>query len=283
MSLVPSSTTFQILSKTIGIIRESLSYNAHGELARQTVTNTQTSAVLYDVVYDDGAAFARDALGRIARRTETVLGETHTFDYGYNIDGRPWLETVERDGALVSNYAYDGNGNRTAVMLDRTYAGSGITDLSGSEIVTDPEDRLTTYGGMTLEYNGLGRVIRKTEGTAITTYTWDSLGALKSVDLPDGRVIEYLTDGVGRRVGKMIDGVLQRKWIYRDTLRPIAELDAAGNVVWVCGRAVRSGYGVGEVRGARVRSGDWAVVGEGSDTVRQRASKSLWLRRQRLA
>jgi RHS repeat-associated protein len=44
-------------------------------------------------------------------------------------------------------------------------------------------------------------------------------------------VIEYLTDGIGRRVGKLVDGVVEKRWVYRDSLRPIAELDASGNVV----------------------------------------------------
>jgi hypothetical protein len=110
LSLSPDMTTGQITSKTIGIIEETLSYNAHGELARQTVRRTDTTEILYEAIYDDfeGAGlFPRDDLGRIQRRTETVLGETHEFDYGYNIERRPWLETVVRDDVLVSQYAYD--------------------------------------------------------------------------------------------------------------------------------------------------------------------------------
>jgi RHS repeat-associated protein len=56
------------------------------------------------------------------------------------------------------------------------------------------------------------------------------------VDLPDGRAIEYDVDGAGRRVGRReLDAsgveVSFRGWIYRDLLRPIAEVDEAGNVV----------------------------------------------------
>jgi RHS repeat-associated protein len=38
-------------------------------------------------------------------------------------------------------------------------------------------------------------------------------------------------DGLGRRVGKKIDGVLLKQWVYRDALKPVAELDGAGNLV----------------------------------------------------
>jgi RHS repeat-associated protein len=57
------------------------------------------------------------------------------------------------------------------------------------------------------------------------------LGNLLSVGLPDGRLIEYLVDGLGRRVGKKIDGLLLQQWVYRDALKPVAELDGAGNLV----------------------------------------------------
>jgi RHS repeat-associated protein len=36
---------------------------------------------------------------------------------------------------------------------------------------------------------------------------------------------------MGRRVGKKKNGVLLKQWIYRDALKPVAELDGAGNLV----------------------------------------------------
>jgi hypothetical protein len=43
--------------------------------------------------------------------------------------------------------------------------------------------------------------------------------------------VEYLVDGRGRRVGKKLNGVLERGWLWRGQLQPVAELDGAGNVV----------------------------------------------------
>jgi RHS repeat-associated protein len=51
------------------------------------------------------------------------------------------------------------------------------------------------------------------------------------VNLPDGRTIEYVVDAAGRRIGKKVNGVLIRGWLYRDKLRPVAELDGTGAVV----------------------------------------------------
>jgi RHS repeat-associated protein len=57
------------------------------------------------------------------------------------------------------------------------------------------------------------------------------MGSLTAVDLPDGRLIEYVTDGLGRRIGKKVDGVMVKQWLYRDQLKPAAELDGSGNLV----------------------------------------------------
>jgi RHS repeat-associated protein len=64
-----------------------------------------------------------------------------------------------------------------------------------------------------------------------TTYTYDAFGSLVGVDLPDGRSIEYITDGLDRRVAKLVDGVAVQGLLYQDQLNPVAELDGAGNVV----------------------------------------------------
>jgi RHS repeat-associated protein len=58
-----------------------------------------------------------------------------------------------------------------------------------------------------------------------------ALGNLIRVDLPDGRVIEYLVDADQRRVGKKVNGVLQKQWVYADNSRIVAQVTGAGKVV----------------------------------------------------
>jgi len=43
---------------------------------------------------------------------------------------------------------------------------------------------------------------RDTTREAVTTYGYDGAGNLRKVVLPDGSVIEYVIDAVGRRVAK---------------------------------------------------------------------------------
>ena len=56
------------------------------------------------------------------------------------------------------------------------------------------------------------------------------LGNLLRVTLNGSTTIDYVIDGLGRRIGKRVDGVLTHRWLYLDGLRPIAEIDAAGNL-----------------------------------------------------
>ncbi len=79
------------------------------------------------------------------------------------------------------------------------------------------------------------RIDALTATGAVTNYDYDPLGDLRSVDLPDGTRIEYVVDGLHRRVGRRVfdaQGTLtaEQHWLYRDALNPIAELDGQGNV-----------------------------------------------------
>jgi RHS repeat-associated protein len=73
---------------------------------------------------------------------------------------------------------------------------------------------------------------RKTDSATAeaTTYDYDALGNLLWVTLPDNSKVEYIVDGQNRRIEKKFKGVVQR-FLYRDGLSPIAELDANNNVV----------------------------------------------------
>jgi len=75
------------------------------------------------------------------------------------------------------------------------------------------------------------------EGSDTTWYSYDAFGNLVQVRMPrqkdggqaNGDVIEYVIDGQNRRVGKKLNGTLVKGWLYEGQLRPVAELDAAGN------------------------------------------------------
>jgi RHS repeat-associated protein len=203
----------------MGSTSETWSYNGYGELARQTASFSGSPIV--DITYD-AAGFERDVLGRIVRKTETILGVTKTYDYRYDAQRR--LDQVKVNGVVEEEFTYDGNGNRLTTFK----AGAGTVSAT-----YDDQDRLLTYGAWTFGYTANGELERKTNTATAQTwlFQYDALGNLLSVGLPNGDLVEYLVDGMGRRVGKKRNGVLLKRWLYRDSLKPVAELDGAGALV----------------------------------------------------
>src|SRR5690606_11542683 len=108
-------------------------------------------------------------------------------------------------------------------------------DKGGHYLPAGAKRRGEMKGGLPHNFGQLESMHDSATGET-TYYQYDLFGNLLRVDLPDGRAIEYDVDGAGRRVGRReldADGFETsfRGWIYRDLLRPIAEVDRDGNVV----------------------------------------------------
>ena len=150
-----------VTGATHGLVTDTLTYNAFGELA-STTGRVGATKVFSEVV--DTAADPRDALGRIVQRVETNGGASITWRYTYDLRGR--LVDVQKDGALWEHYDYDANGNRTL-----------LTTPTGTTVgVYDAQDRLLSYGATTYTYTANGELRTKTDATGTTTYTYDVRG-----------------------------------------------------------------------------------------------------------
>jgi RHS repeat-associated protein len=198
---------------TLGNISTSQSFDVYGHVEGLSASSGSTGLF--------GETFIRDDLGRITSKTETVLGETHTHGYTYDTAGR--LENVFLDGAQVSHYVYDGNGNRTSVTQ-----GGGTVGAT-----YDAQDRVQTYGDTAYVFGPNGDLRQKLmAGSAQPTqYFYDNLGALLAAVLPDGTRVDYVLDARGRRQGKKVNGALLQSFLYDGRSRVVAELDGTGNVV----------------------------------------------------
>ena len=195
----------------LGGVSTGRGYSSFGELASETAS------------YDGGDLYSEtlvhDALGRITTKEETVAGVTTTYNYSYDMAGR--LSSVQTNNTTTASYSYDANGNRIG--------GQNIQGNIGASY--DAQDRLISYNGAKYTYTTNGDLLTETDAGQTTSYTYDVLGNLTDVTLPDGTAIKYVVDGRNRRVGKTVNGMLVQGFLYRDQLNPIAELDGSGNVV----------------------------------------------------
>jgi RHS repeat-associated protein len=204
----------RLASRALGGVTETLAYDSFGDLATVSANFGATPLYALDIS-------TRDLVGRISLKVETIDGVTHTSSYAYTPKGE--LRSVLIDGTISTHFTYDPDGNR----LTRTSS-------AGTFIATyDAQDRLLTYGPESFTYTANGDLATRTNSATsqTTSYRYDVLGNLTHVGLPDGRQIDYLIDGQNRRVGKLINGALVQAFIYDGALRPVAELDGAGNLV----------------------------------------------------
>lgn len=197
-----------LLGTQAGIVSDRWEWNAFGEPIRyEARAGTDTLFV---------QAFERDRLGRITKKTETVLGETTVYGYAYDLAGR--LEQVWINGFLDESYTYDRNGNRKTLTRD------GVTTV----YEYDAQDRLLSQGDCTYTYTANGELETQTCGGETTRYTYSVHGDLTAVSLPDGKFIEYVVDGRGRRIGKKVGGRLVQHLVYANQLNPVAEIATDG-------------------------------------------------------
>ena len=191
------------------------------------------------VVLDE--RYARDALGRITTITETTPSGTSTTTYTY--DGSDRLTSVMVDGQLAERDTYDAAGDRTST-----------TSPAGTVAATyDARDRLQAWGGRTYTWSADGTLASISATTGSTTFEYDELGDLRSVLLPGGRMVTYVVDADGQRVGREVGGLLVAGYLY----------DPAGNVV-----AETDGSGAVVARFAYDDQGHLALVEKGSQTYR---------------
>ncbi len=169
-----------------------------------------------------GYALTRYNGGRIETKTETIAGVDVLFAYSYDDLGR--LLTVTRDGALMEEYRYDENGNRT--YEQNSYLGTTGRAFSHSE-----EDHTITAGSITYEFDYDDNLASRINGSETTEYAYSSTGELQSVTLPDTRVISFVHDPLGRRIAKRIDGTIVEKYLWSGRTTLLAVYDGSNNLL----------------------------------------------------
>jgi RHS repeat-associated protein len=202
LTLTRNTLNGLLTGTTLGSVTDAWIYNGFAEPTGYTAY--YGASPLFNVQY------AYDNLGRINQKTETIGAVTDIYQYEYDLAGR--LQNVIKNGSTISTYTYDANGNRDP----GTY---------------DDQDRMLTYGSNTYTYTANGELNTKTTAGQTTTYQYDALGNLLNVVLPDATQIQYLVDGLDRRIGKQVNGTQVKGFLFSDQLHPVAELDGSNNPV----------------------------------------------------
>lgn len=206
LTLERDASNGSLISTTIANINTNQSLNVFSELTGYH--SSYNSSTLFNTDY------TRDNLGRITSLTETLNGQTTTFDYIYDQLGQ--LVEVKKDNAIIQSYQFDANGNKTV--------------HNGIAATYDAQDRLLTRGSAVYLYDANGALTTINDNGETKQFSYDLVGNLLQA-IVNGKTIDYIIDGKNRLVGKKVNGILQQSFLYQDQLNPIAELDKDNNVV----------------------------------------------------
>jgi len=197
---------------TLDDIETERTFDGFGQMVEYVGRRKSTGQVLYSWV------LTPDKLGRVATLKETVLGTSIVWTYEYDQAERLWR--VHKDGALLDQFTYDANNNRTSRLQ------AGVPQVA----TFDDRDRVLTDGPAAYAHTPDGRRTTRTTPNGKTTYAYDVLGNLRQFTPPAGPAVSYVIDGNNRRIAKKVGGVLQRSWLYGSQLRVVGEVDAQGGL-----------------------------------------------------
>ena len=128
---------------------------------------------------------------------------------------------------MVEEYRYDPNGTRN-------HEYNFLRGITGRNFTYSEEDHLLTAGDMQYKYDLDGFLTEKTNQTNPTdktSYVYSSRGELLSVTLPNGKLIEYVYDPLGRRIAKKIDGAISEKYLWQGLTRLLAVYGGSDNLL----------------------------------------------------
>ncbi|MDP3261205.1 MAG: RHS repeat-associated core domain-containing protein [Thermodesulfovibrionales bacterium] len=195
------------VSVSDGTLTNTRTFSGYGELDNNTYTIGGVNKYTWGLT--------RNLAGRITQRVENIDGATITWDYSYDNLGR--LIEVKKNGTIVENYSYDGNGNR-------------LSDNSRSYSYST-EDHVITAGTDAYQFDVDGFLTQKTTASGTTTYSYSSRGELLSVTKSDGTVVTYDHDALGRRIAKKINGIVVEKYLWQGMTRLLAMYDGNNNLI----------------------------------------------------
>ena len=148
----------------------------------------------------------------------TVTGTPRTWTYTYDANGHVLtIDGARTDLADTTTYTYDPQGNVATITdaLGHTTQIASYNAHGQPLTVSDPNGLTTTLG-----YDARQRLTSRTVGTENTSYTYDNVGQLTKVTLPDGSYLSYtydaahrltdISDNLGNRISYTLDAMGNR-------------------------------------------------------------------------
>jgi RHS repeat-associated protein len=138
---------------------------------------------------------------------------------------------------VFAQYADNSIVHRAADKAGHFYETAGKTDR-----VYDAAGALKESKRFHYQYDEEGNLISKTEKATNkkTHYEWYASGMLKKVIRPDGKIVEFTYDAMGRRISKNYNGVVTRwvwnghvplhEWTYDEKEKPQAVVNEWGDI-----------------------------------------------------
>ena len=161
----------------------------------------------------DGATYTVDAAGNRTSKGDLLANVTSNYTY----DAIYELTKTMQGASTTESYSFDPVGNRTS-------------SLGVSSYTSNTANELTATSNATYTYDNNGNTLTKSDGTGLTSYTWDFENRLTSVVLPGtGGTVSFKYDPFGRRIYK--NSTSGASVYASDGNNLIEEVNATGGVV----------------------------------------------------
>ncbi len=203
VSRLTGVTAFNVMSK-------SFEYDALGRLTRAA----GGASARHTYTYDDAS--------QLANLENAMLGNPiATFAYLYDPAGNR-TQMTDRFGAHLFGYdrlnrLLSADHPLTSGLVDEAFTydpvGNRLTSHLSLAHTYDVANRLLADDTFTYTYDANGNLTSKTTKALpaqTTTYTYDVENQLTRVTLPDGGVVTFRSDALGRRIEKAVNGSLTR-------------------------------------------------------------------------
>jgi RHS repeat-associated protein len=208
--------------------RVAMAYNAVNQLTSLSRYSGTNSVVDTNYTYDNNQRLIKLA---------HVKGGTTVASYDYSYDAADKLASTVSSVDGTSNYSYDATNQLTGAshtaQTNEAYSYDANGNRTSGGTVTGVNNQLLSDGTYSYQYDGEGNRTKRTEISTgkVTEYVWDYRNRLASVLFKDAggvvtKTISYTYDGNNQRIGKNVDGAVERYVIDRNQIALV--FDGAG-------------------------------------------------------